>query len=143
KLGMEDDLQQQVSEFLGQRRRRPGAEGVVYLVRLFEEMVAQRLMGLLAVPRAAIGPPQPIGDPGHRPGARERKLRGNRREVDRRRQNVRAEVADRRRLDSPESSDGMVGRVEPSKERDWVVASGPMAARERADRLARANARAN
>ena len=53
-LGMEHDLEQQVAELAGQRRRGPGLERVVDLVRLLEQVLAQRRVGLLAVPRAAV-----------------------------------------------------------------------------------------
>ena len=53
-LGVEDDLEQQVAELLGQLRRRPGLERVVDLVGLLEQVLAQRRVGLLAVPRAAV-----------------------------------------------------------------------------------------
>ena len=54
-LGVEDDLQPQVAELAGQLGRRAGLERVVDLVRLLEQVLAQRCVGLLAVPRAAVG----------------------------------------------------------------------------------------
>ena len=55
KLGVEDDLQPQVAELAGQLGRGTGLERVVDLVGLLEEVLAQRRVGLLAVPRAAVG----------------------------------------------------------------------------------------
>ena len=69
-LGVEDDLEEQVAELLGERRRRPALERVVDLVGLLEEVLAERRVGLLAVPRAAVGLAQPVADVGHRPRAR-------------------------------------------------------------------------
>ena len=54
-LGMEDDLEQQVAELPGELRGRAGLERVVDLVGLLEEVLAERRVGLLAVPRAAVG----------------------------------------------------------------------------------------
>ena len=67
-LRVEDDLEQQVAELAGQLGRRAGLERVVDLVRLLEQVLAQRGVGLLAVPRAAVGLAQSVADPGHRPG---------------------------------------------------------------------------
>ena len=53
-LGVEHDLEQQVAELAGQRRRGAGLERVVDLVGLLEQVLAQRWVGLLAVPRAAV-----------------------------------------------------------------------------------------
>ena len=53
-LGVEHDLQPQVAELAGQLGRGPGCERVVDLVRLLEQVLAQRFVGLLAVPRAAV-----------------------------------------------------------------------------------------
>ena len=82
-LGVEDHLEQEVAELLGEGRRGAGAERVVDLVGLLEEVVPERLVGLLAVPRAAVRQAQPVRDPGHRPGARDRQLAGDRAEVER------------------------------------------------------------
>ena len=54
-LGVEDDLEQQVAELLGELRRGAGLERVVDLVGLLEQVAAQAQVGLLAVPRAAVG----------------------------------------------------------------------------------------
>ena len=53
-LGVEDDLQPEVAELGGQLRRGPAGQRVVDLVGLLEEVVAQRFVGLLAIPRAAV-----------------------------------------------------------------------------------------
>jgi hypothetical protein len=54
-LGVQHDLQPEVAEFSRERRGRASLEGVVDLVRLLEQVLAQGHMGLFAVPRAAIG----------------------------------------------------------------------------------------
>ena len=59
----------------------PRLERVVDLVGLLEQVVAQRGVGLLAVPRAAVGLAQPVADPGHRPRSRRRPARARRGEV--------------------------------------------------------------
>ena len=82
-LGVEDDLEPEVAELGGQLRRGAAGEGVVDLVGLLEEVVAQRLVGLLAIPRAAVGLPQAVRDPGHPPRRGGRQLRGDRGEVER------------------------------------------------------------
>ena len=104
-LGVEDDLEEQVAELLGEGRRRAAAERVVDLVGLLEEVVPERLVGLLAVPRAAVRQAQAVRDPGHRPRARDGHLAGDRRQVE------------RRRRDPPPSSSPIVealGRAEPA-----------------------------
>ena len=92
-LGVEDDLEEEVAELLGERRRRARAERVVDLVGLLEEVVPERLVGLLAVPRAAVGQAQPVRDPGHRPGARDGQLGRDGAEVERAAESVRGQVA--------------------------------------------------
>ena len=67
-LRVEHDLEQQVAELPGELGRRARPERVVDLVRLLQQVVAQRLVGLLLVPRAAVGRAQPVRDPGHAPG---------------------------------------------------------------------------
>ena len=54
-LRVQDDLEQQVAELPGELGRGAGLERVVDLVRLLEQVVAQRRVGLLAVPRTAVG----------------------------------------------------------------------------------------
>ena len=82
-LGVQDDLEEQVAELLGEGRRRARLERVVDLVGLLEQVLAQRLVGLLAVPRAAVGLAQPARDPGHRPRAGDADLGRDRRQVQR------------------------------------------------------------
>ena len=53
----------------------PVLEGVVDLVRLLEQVLAQRGVGLLPVPRTAVGLAQAVADVGHRPRARRRRAR--------------------------------------------------------------------
>ena len=66
-LRVEDHLEQQVAELAGQLRRRAALERVVDLVRLLEEVVPQRGVRLLPVPRAAVRLPEAGRDPGHPP----------------------------------------------------------------------------
>ena len=66
-LRVEDDLEQQVAELARELRGRARVERVVDLVRLLEQVVAQRGVGLLPVPRAAVGLAQPGREPGHAP----------------------------------------------------------------------------
>ena len=109
----------------------PAAERVVDLVRLLEEVAPERLVGLLAVPRAAVRQPQPVRDPGHRPRARDGRVAGDRPQVERR---GRASSA----VSSPivsasarsEPPDRMVGRIEPAEDGDRVVAARSVAARQ-------------
>ena len=67
----------------GELRRRAGLERVVDLVGLLEEVVAQRLVGLLAVPRAAVRLAEPGRDPGHAPRRGDVRDRRDRPEVQR------------------------------------------------------------
>jgi len=55
KLGVEDDLQQQVTELARKLRRGFVAQRVVDLVRFLEQVLLQRDVGLFAVPWAAVG----------------------------------------------------------------------------------------
>jgi hypothetical protein len=130
-LGVEHDLEEQVAELVGERGGRPAAQRVVDLVRLLEEMVAERLVGLLAVPRAAVGQSKPGRDPGHCPRAGDCELRGEWREVDRGRQVVGSELADRPLSARPEPPDRMIHGIEPSEEGDRVRAGRGVASRER------------
>ena len=70
-LRVQHDLEQQVAELAGELGRGPGLERVVDLVGLLEQVVPQRRVGLLAVPRAAVGLAEAVADPGHRPRAGE------------------------------------------------------------------------
>ncbi len=83
-LGVEHDLEQEVTELAGQRRRRARLERVVDLVRLLEQVLAQRRVGLLLVPRAAAGRAQAGADRRHRPRTGHGRLEGNGAEVQRR-----------------------------------------------------------
>ena len=60
--GVEDDLQQDVAELLAHRRRVVVDDRVVGLVRLLEQVAAQRGVRLLGVPRAAARGAQPVHD---------------------------------------------------------------------------------
>ena len=121
-LRVEDDLEQQVAELAGELRRRAALERVVDLVRLLEEVVAQRGVGLLPVPRAAVGLAEPGRDPGHAP--RRGEVGDGR---DRRRgtavsfELVGGQLADRRPVRDAEAADRMVGRIEASED----ARSGP------------------
>src|SRR5213593_410740 len=52
-LGVQDDLEEEISELFGEARRRALLERFVDLVGLFEKMPAQGDVVLLAIPRAA------------------------------------------------------------------------------------------
>ena len=54
-LGLEDHLQEQVSQLLADGLAVPGVDGVDDLTGLLERVLPERLEGLLAVPRAPIG----------------------------------------------------------------------------------------
>ena len=114
-LGVEDDLEQQVAELPGELRRGARLERVVDLVGLLEQVLAQRGVGLLAIPRAAVGLAQPgarsrASPTGRRRPARARPARG-------RAAPSRSAAVERPRPSSPsaraEPPDRMVGRVEP------------------------------
>jgi len=64
-LGIEQHLQKQVAQLLGQVRKIPPLDGVEDLIGLFQRVLADGIEVLLAVPGAAIGSPQPRHD-GHR-----------------------------------------------------------------------------
>src|SRR5688500_7722809 len=61
-LRVDRDLEQEIAKLVAQPLEITGVERLERLVRLLEEMRPQRSMGLLAVPRAAVGRPQAIGD---------------------------------------------------------------------------------
>ncbi len=94
-LGVQDDLEPQVAELAGELGRRARLERVVHLVRLLEQVLAQRGVGLLLVPRAAVGGTQPGADRGHRPRAGDGRLGRDRGEVERGVEVRLAEVRDR------------------------------------------------
>ena len=56
-LGVEDHLEQQVTEFLAKQFAIARLDGLDGLRRLLDQVLHQRAMGLLSVPRAAL--PQP------------------------------------------------------------------------------------
>ena len=141
-LGVEHDLQPQVAELAGQLGRGAGLERVVDLVGLLEQVLAQRLVGLLAVPRAAVGLAQPGGDPGHRPRSGDRQLRRDRAEVERRLERRCGQRRDGRPVGRPEPSDRMIRRVEPGQERQRVASGRPGTAGQREQRQRRSPRRA-
>ena len=67
-LGVQNDLEVEVAELARQLGRGAPVESVVDLVRLLEQMLLERGVRLLAVPRAAVGLAQPVGYPGQCPG---------------------------------------------------------------------------
>src|SRR6185503_19748982 len=123
------------SQLTGERRRGARAERVVDLVGLLEQVIAERLVGLLAIPRAAVRLAQPIGDPGHRPRAGQGGLGANRAEKHRRRERVGVELADRRGRRGAEPPNRMVRRIEAIQDRDRIVAARAVPTRERAWRV--------
>ena len=127
---MEDDLEEEIAELVGESRRGARPERVVDLVGLLEEMVAERLVGLLAIPRAAVREPQPMRDPGHRPGARDRPFGRERTEVQRPGQGIGGQLADRQADGRAEPADLVIGRVEPAEDRDGIGTTRTVAARE-------------
>ena len=54
-LRQKDDLQQQIAQLFPQRAAVVRVDGVDDLARLFEDVLAQRLVGLLPVPGAPAG----------------------------------------------------------------------------------------
>ena len=91
-LRVEDDLEQQVAELLGEVRRRAVLDGVDRLVGLLEQVRAQGEVRLLPIPWAAVGRAQAGADGGHAVRAGE-VLQG----IERRDQPVRRRPARRRR----------------------------------------------
>ena len=136
-LGVQDDLQPEVPQLAGQLERGARLERVVDLVGLLEQVLAQRRMRLLAIPRAAVGLAQPSRDPGHRPRTRHGELGGDRAEVDRGCEGRVLERSDRSAIVRPEYPDRMVGRVEPPEHGQRMEPGGSRASRQRHGRLAR------
>jgi hypothetical protein len=131
---VEDDLEEQVTELAGELRRRAALERVVDLVRLLEEVLPERLVGLLAVPRTAVGLPQSIADGRHGPQPTEGQLDRQWRDG-----HTRCEVApgQRRHGRRPLGRErGVVRRIQAGEELQrrglWVA----VAARDRWQRLA-------
>ena len=59
-LGLEDDLEQEIAELGAELAPVAAVDRVDDLARLLEHVAAQRLEGLLAVPRAAVGREQAL-----------------------------------------------------------------------------------
>jgi hypothetical protein len=57
-LGMEDDLEQQITELLAEMILIPGLNGLDRLGSLLDEVLRQRTMGLLGIPRALMAQPR-------------------------------------------------------------------------------------
>ena len=114
-LGVKHDLEQQVAELAGEVGRGLLAQGVVDLVCLLQQMLLQGDVSLLAIPRAAVRPPQPVGEPRQRPGAGRGQFRRHRAEVERSRKRLRRELAHGRRLCDADPPDWMIGRIEPGQ----------------------------
>ena len=110
-LRVEHDLEPQVAELARELGRGTRLERVVHLVRLLEKVAAQGLMGLLPIPRAAVGRPETVADGRHRPRSEDRRLGGEGRQVEGRRQVRLRELTDRRRVCCPEPPDGVIERV--------------------------------
>ena len=70
-LRVEDHLQEEVAQLLGEVGGRAVLDRVDRLVGLLEQVRAQREMGLLPIPRAAVGGAQPSADRRHAVRARE------------------------------------------------------------------------
>src|SRR5258706_4626884 len=68
---MDRDLEEEIAELVAKPRRIARVKRSEGLVRLLEKVRPQRRVGLLAVPRAAIGGTEPLGDPYHRVERRE------------------------------------------------------------------------
>ena len=131
-LGVENDLEEQVAELIGEGGRRAVGQRIVDLVRLLQEVAPERLVGLLPVPRAAVRGTQAVADPGHRPRRRDGELRLDRRQVERAAEVGFGQLPDRRRLRRAVPPDRVVGRVEPPQDVQRGAAGRPVPARERA-----------
>ena len=62
---MDRDLEEEIAELVPKPRRIARIKRSEGLVRLLEKVRPERRVGLLAVPRAAIGCTEPLGDPYH------------------------------------------------------------------------------
>ncbi len=124
-LSVDDDLEEEVAELPGEIGRGPVSQRVVDLVGLLEEMLAERLVGLLAVPGTAVRQPEAGRDPGHRPRARDRQLRGERGEVERPGEVIDRQLPDRKAVGAARSTDGMLGGVEPAEQHHRIAAGRP------------------
>jgi hypothetical protein len=112
-LGVEDDLQVEIAELIRQVWSGAAVERVVDLVGLFEQMLLERRVSLLAIPRAAVGTAQPGRDPGQGPGAGQGALRRQRGQEERPRQGGLIELADGRGFGHADTAHDVVGGVEP------------------------------
>ena len=134
-LRVEHDLEQQVAELAGQGRAHRVAERVVDLVGLLEQVPAQGLVRLLAIPGAAVRLAQPPRDPGQRP----RRPSGacsaeHRPDVDPAAQRGLVERVDRGGVHEPEPPDGMrrpgrargAGRADRGRPGHGVRAAAPV-----------------
>ncbi len=106
---MQHDLEEEVAQLFGERRRRALLERVVDLVRLLEQELAQRQVVLFAVPGTTVGRAQPRDQPRQSVRARDVGQRLEGRYV------VRARLSCRRRLrrrliDPPRRGRGRDGR---------------------------------
>jgi hypothetical protein len=131
-LGVEDHLEQEVAEFLGQCRRRSGLERVIDLVRLLEEVLAQRFVGLLLIPWAAVRSSEALADIGHRPRAGVREFGGHGCDEERPAQVMGTEVADRCRV-TPCPADDVVRGVQPAENHQRIPAPGSVPTGQQAD----------
>ncbi len=133
-LSVEDDLEEQVAELLGELGRGAGLERVVDLVCLLEEVLPQRLVGLLPVPWAAIGKSKSMADVGHGPRTRLGPLGCEGREVQRP-----GEVGLGQRVDrgvgGPGAADPMIRRVEAPEHVERALGAAPMPPRKGRYRL--------
>ena len=111
----------------------PAFERVVDLVRLLEQVLPQRRVGLLAVPRAAVGLAQPGADPGHGPRSRGGQLGRDRGEVAGRLEVAVGQVGDRGRR--------RIGRSVRRRARPDTAGAARSAARRRPGRCGRAAGR--
>ena len=58
-LRVKNDLQQQIAQFVGKFPRIAGVERVEHLVSLFDQVSSERIVRLLAIPRAPVGCAEP------------------------------------------------------------------------------------
>ncbi len=128
-LGMEDDLEPQVAELIREGWGRAALEGVVDLVGLLEQMVPERLVGLLAIPRAAVGSAEALRDRWQPPRRGERLGRRDRPEDDGPGEIGLAQLVDRRRRRDAQPADRVVGRVQAAQDGEAVSTARAVTAR--------------
>ncbi len=141
-LGMQHDLQPEVAQLSGELGSGSLGKRVVHLVGLLEEVVAQRFVGLLPVPRAAVRRPKPVGDPGQRPGRGGGQLLWNRAQIEGRLEVSGGQLADGGLACHAEPADRVVERVETAHDGERVMAGRPVTARQRDCGLGRNSVRA-